>query len=132
MNRLSAFTIITATCAYVVVATANEAIHGSWVYTYKDTQCKETYTFHADGTYKTTSAQEIITGKYRIESIIGFGNRQKLTFYESHDNGLVDCYGTAKKFEPESFLVVEITGGKMAYYAKQESATPIIELEKVK
>ena len=132
MNRQLTYTLVAASCVYAVVASAQELIIGSWTYTYKNTQCKETYTFNENGTYKTTSSQEIITGKYRIESIPGIRIRQKVTFYESHDNGLIDCDGKAEIIEPAGYLVVEITGNKMAYYAKPESSTAIIELEKAK
>jgi len=59
-------------------------------------------------------------------------NRQKLTLYESHDNGLIDCENTIVKQDLSGFMFVEIHGRKMAYYAKPESTWHIMELEKTK
>ena len=132
MNKILAYLSSVLFCIFTVSASAGESIVGSWGYTYKDSQCREIYTFKEDGTYQTNSSEEVIIGKYKVEPVSGMPNRQKLTFYESHDNGLIDCDNKIVKKDLSGFLFFEIHGEKMTYYAKPDLTWNIIELEKIK
>lgn len=75
--------------------TTSNSVVGTWSFIYPSNGCTESYTFNANGTWTSSSLDEIQTGTYTFDETINTGERHALSIIVATDNGLPDCNGAS-------------------------------------
>lgn len=100
------------------------SIIGTWQYAYSaNPSCTETHIYKIDGSFESTSFEEIKTGTYNITRILPDGRKEVLIII-SDNNQLLDCTGTNTGTGTATY-VIAITSTTLSYYIDSSSDLPV-------
>ncbi len=80
------------------------SIIGTWEVTPEFVPCNDQYTFNEDGTFTSTSNEQITSGRYVFDETISSGVTHLLTIGIEADNGETDCNGAAEDNSGQSIF----------------------------